>query len=168
MNVFPLQSLLNIPSEGITIVVDNAHSPQDSLSFLAQSRQQKRQRTTSSPEEHTEESSPCSALPPPPLVTLEDAMGPCRAGSFLRASAFHEMVDQSTLRRTAPCSFSSQMNFQWDAVQSSTNRNTMKPNPLLQKTSSHPELVPVFIRQDLRDMTVSDLIQKAIDEVSNQ
>ena len=91
----PLQSLLNIPPEGLTIVVDNARSPEESVSFRMHSRQQKRQRRTSPTDNHTE----CcrwSAIPPPPLVTSEDAMDPCSAGSFLRASAFHEMDSCST------------------------------------------------------------------------
>jgi hypothetical protein len=107
-------------------------------------------------------------------------MDPCSAGSFLRASALHEMdscsnespkkkatpttrctsttlmtpnykvrrdmkVEQSTLRRSAACSFRSQLNFQWDAVQTVTNCHATNPNLVVPKTRAHVEFVPAFI-----------------------
>jgi hypothetical protein len=77
------------------------------------------------------------------------------------------LVEQSTLRRSASCSFGSQMNFQWDDVQAATNCHPMRQNPFLQKTSRHLEVVPAPTRQELHDMTIPELIQKAIEEVSN-
>ena len=95
MHIFQLQSLLNIPAEGLAIVVDNASSPQQSVSLRTQPRRRKRHRRTSSADTYAE-SCRCSAIPPPRLVNSEDAMYSCRAGSFLRTCAVDEMDSCST------------------------------------------------------------------------
>ena len=91
MYLLPLHSLLNIPSESLTIVVDNAMSPQKSVSFGWQSRQKKRLRDPSSDNKH--DGGRCSAISLPPLMSPEDAMEPCKEGNVLRASGVHDEVD---------------------------------------------------------------------------
>ena len=185
MHLLPLQSLLCIPTEGLTIVVDNAitRSPEESVSFRTQSRQHERhQRQRNSPPDYFPQDCRWSAaIPLPPLVTLEYAMDPCSAGSFLRASAVqvdrgsnespkkkattttrclsttfpnHHKVrsdmlveQQPTLPRSAACSFGSQLNLQFDAVQTATNhcQATKNPNPMVPKTRTPVEFVPAFI-----------------------
>jgi hypothetical protein len=97
------------------------------------------------------------------------------AATFTRPSHSKEnpkkrdnLVEQSTLQSAASCSFGSQLNFQLDAARAATDCNVMKPTPFLQKTSPRLEFVPAFVTQDLHDMTISEIIQKAIEEVSNQ
>lgn len=94
MQILPRRSLINIPPEGIDVVVDNAASPQEPASFRWHSRQNIHHRVT--PSESKQEGDHWSAVPPP-LVTFEDAMAPFIAGSFLGTDdVVHEMDCCST------------------------------------------------------------------------
>jgi hypothetical protein len=206
MNLLPLHSFLNIPSEGLKIVVDNAMSPQKSISFRLQSQHKKRLHVPSS--DSKPEDACCSAVTLPPLMMPEDAMEPCKEGNVLRAFGVHDKVDCCSTSTDEPMEAPAQQESHKDLAKDNTSSlsqllpeevDMAKPtqekqgmvrtrsrslslnskstfmsnhsNYMMSVEALRPsrslDFLPVFVEHEFQGMTTTELIEKALENVSD-